>query len=335
MKKYLSLLLVLVMVFALAAIGPNAYADDPQYNEITLKFGTSSSETSLTAITFNEWGRRLEEASGGKVKVDVYPSSVLGNNTEMTQGAQLGTIDVVVIQPAGIADMGATKMNLFSLPYLFSNYDQYFNTLFSEIGDELLQDVTDNVQGLIGFSYLPDGGRCYFTKDKAITSIDDIRGMKLRVQTYAIDSSTADAIGFSATPTAFSELYSALQTGVVDGAEQPLSGIDGNAFYEVANNLTLDNHTYNIPVLLFSERTWNSLNEDTQALLREKWTETIEEYYRPQLADYEAGLLEKFQEKGMAVHEITDYEKWVEAVEPVWAQYGAGLEDLIAAVQAK
>ena len=159
--------------------------------------------------------------------------------------------------------------------------------------------------------------------------------MKLRVQTYAIDSSTADAIGFSATPTAFSELYSALQTGVVDGAEQPLSGIDGNAFYEVANNLTLDNHTYNIPVLLFSERTWNSLNEDTQALLREKWTETIEAYYRPQLADYEAGLLEKFQEKDMAVHEITDYEKWVEAVEPVWAQYGAGLEDLIAAVQAK
>ena len=329
MKKFLAIVLAIVMVLALAAA---ACAD---YDKVTLKFGTSSAETSLTAIAFNEWGKRLREATDGAVSVDVYCSSILGNNTEMTQGAQLGTIDVVVIQPAGIADMGATKMNLLSLPYIFGSYDQYYNTLFSEIGEELLQDVTDNVSGLIGFSYLPDGGRDYFTNGKAITCLDDIKGMKLRVQTYAIDSSTADAIGFSATPTAFSELYSALQTGVVEGAEQPLSGIDGNAFYEVCDNLTLDNHTYNIPVLLMSEKTWNSLNEETQTLLKEKWTETVEEFYKPQLADYEKGLLEKFQEKGMTINEITDYEKWVEAVEPVWAQYGAGLEDLIAAVQAK
>ena len=329
MKKVFAMILAFVMIFALSA---TAFAD---YDKITLKFGTSSGETSLTAIAFNEWGKRLSEASDGAVNVDVYCSSVLGNNTEMTQGAQLGTIDFVVIQPAGIADMGAKKMNLLSLPYLFKNYDQYYNTLFSEIGEELLQDVTDNVSGLIGFSYLPDGGRDYFTKGKAITSIDDIKGMKLRIQTYAIDSATAEAIGFSATPTAFSELYSALQTGVVEGAEQPLSGIDGNAFYEVCDNLTLDNHTYNIPVLLVSEKTWNKLNEETQTLLKEKWTETVEEFYRPQHADYEAGLLEKFQEKGMSVHEITDYEKWVEAVKPVWAEFGAGLEDLIAEVQAK
>lgn len=329
MKKFLSIVLAIVMVLALAA------AAGADYDKVTLKFGTSSAETSLTAIAFNEWGKRLREATDGAVSVDVYCSSILGNNTEMTQGAQLGTIDVVVIQPAGIADMGAAKMNLLSLPYIFGSYDQYYNTLFSEIGEELLQDVTDNVSGLIGFSYLPDGGRDYFTNGKAITCLDDIKGMKLRVQTYAIDSSTADAIGFSATPTAFSELYSALQTGVVEGAEQPLSGIDGNAFYEVCDNLTLDNHTYNIPVLLMSEKTWNSLNEETRTLLKEKWTETVEEFYKPQLADYEKGLLEKFQEKGMTINEITDYEKWVEAVEPVWAQYGAGLEDLIAAVQAK
>lgn len=329
MKKFLAIVLAIVMVLALAA------AAGADYDKVTLKFGTSSAETSLTAIAFNEWGKRLREATDGAVSVDVYCSSILGNNTEMTQGAQLGTIDVVVIQPAGIADMGAAKMNLLSLPYIFGSYDQYYNTLFSEIGEELLQDVTDNVSGLIGFSYLPDGGRDYFTNGKAITCLDDIKGMKLRVQTYAIDSSTADAIGFSATPTAFSELYSALQTGVVEGAEQPLSGIDGNAFYEVCDNLTLDNHTYNIPVLLMSEKTWNSLNEETRTLLKEKWTETVEEFYKPQLADYEKGLLEKFQEKGMTINEITDYEKWVEAVEPVWAQYGAGLEDLIAAVQAK
>ena len=354
MKKVLALILALNMMFTLFACGsskttaetqapaaaPKAAADPAptqdgvEYNEVTLKFGTSSAESSLTAKAFMEWGRLLSEASDGKINVDVYCSSVLGNNSEMVQGAQMGTIDVVVIQPAGLADMGANKMTLLSLPYLFKNYDQYYNTLFSDIGDELLDNVTETIQGLIGFSYLPDGGRCYFTSSKAIRSLEDIKGMKLRVQSYAIDSSTATALGFSATPTALSELYSAMDTGVVDGAEQPLSAIDGNAFYEVSNYITLDNHTFNVPTLVFSEKTWNSLNAETQALLKEKWTETVEGYFKPQLADYEAGLLKKFEEAGCEIIELPDHDKWVEAVDSVWAEYGAGLEDMIAKVQA-
>lgn len=311
--------------------GDNSGGD---YTPITMKFGTSSAESTLTAKTFMEWGNRLDKATDGKVKVDVYCSSVLGSNTEMIQGAQMGTVDVVVIQPGGIADIGAPKMNVLRLPYLFESYEQYYNTLFSDVGDELLQDVTDNVQGLIGFSYLPDGGRCYFTKKKAITSIEDIKGMKLRVQAYTIDNDTADILGFSATPIVFSELYSALQTGIVDGAENSMAGIDGNALYEVSDYLTLDNHTYNIPVLTMSQKTWDSLNETTQVLLKETWKETVEEYFKPQLADYEAGLIEKFENAGVEVVEITDYDKWVEAVQPIWDEYGAGLEDMIAEIQA-
>ncbi len=363
MKKFLAMAASVVMVSALTACGGSEQAKTPEttaaaktettaaekteatteagserasveYTPITMKFGTSSAETTLTAKTFMNWGERLDEATGGNVKVDVYCSGVLGNNTEMVQGAQMGTVDVVVIQPGGIADMGAKKMNLLSLPYLFESYDQYYNTLFGEVGDELLQDVTDNVQGLIGFGYLPDGGRCYFTKGKAIRSMEDIKGMKLRVQSYAIDGATANALGFSSTPTAFSELYSALQTGVVDGAENPLSGIDGNALYEVSEYLTLDNHTYNIPVLVMSQKTWDSLNDDTKVLLKETRIASVEEFFKPQLAEYEAGLLEKFKEAGIEVVEINDYDKWVEAVQPVWNEYGAGMEDLIGKVQA-
>lgn len=357
MKKLIAFLLVLTMGIALCACGSTsapaateapaatkapaeapteaaAQEAAPEYNEITLKFGTSSAETSLTAKAFMDWGTRLSEATDGKVKVDVYCSSVLGNNTEMTQGAQMGTIDVVVIQPSGLADMGAKKMSALVLPYLFENYDQYYNTLMGDIGESLLQDVTDNIDGLIGFGYMPDGGRCYFNNGKAITTIDDIKGMKLRVQSYAIDSSTAEAIGFSATPTALSELYSALQSGVVDGAEQPLSAIDGNAFYEVVDYLVLDNHTYNMPTLVMSEKTWNSLNDETRSLLKEKWIETVEDFFQPALADYEAGLIEKFKAAGVEVVELSDYDKWVEAVAPVWAEYGAGLEDIVAKIQA-
>lgn len=358
MKKMLTVAASMIMVSALTACGGGAGAAGTEkataatgaamtaaagttegngsgdYTPITMKLSTQSSETTLTAQAFNDFSKRLTEATDGKVNVDVYCSAVLGNTSESLQGAQMGTVDLTISQPAGIADMGVPKMNLLSLPYLFESYDQYYNTLYGEVGEELLQDITDNLQGLVGFGYLPDGGRCYFTKGKAIRSLEDIKGMKLRVQSYAIDSATAEAMGFSATPTAFSELYSALQTGVVDGAENPLSGIDGNALYEVSEYLTLDNHTYNTPVLVMSQKTWDTLNEETRSLMKEIWMQTVEEFYRPQLADYEAGLLKKFEDSGVEIIEITDHDKWTEAVQPVWEEYGKGLEELITKVQA-
>ncbi|RJW38249.1 TRAP transporter substrate-binding protein [Clostridiales bacterium TF09-2AC] len=306
---------------------------DAEYTELAMRLGTSSAETTLTAKTFAEWGERIKEKSGGRIQLDIYCSSVLGNNTEMVQGAQMGTIDIACIQPGGIADMGAKKMNLLALPYLFENYEQYYNTLFGAIGEELLNDVTDNVNGLVGFGFLPDGGRCYFTKGKAIEKLEDIQGMKLRVQAYEIDTDTAAALGFSSTPTAFSELYSAMQTGVVDGAENPLSGIDGNALYEVSDYLTLDNHTYNVPVMIMSGKTWNGMNPATQQLLKDEWKATVEEFYKPQLFDYEESLKRKFKDAGVEVIELTDHDKWVEAVQPVWEKHGDGLKDLIQGVQ--
>ncbi len=351
MKKLLSLLLALTMSASFAACGNDAAQSsqaqssentdaasseaDTEYTEITLKFGTASAESTLTTQTFIEFGKRLNEASGGKVNVEVYASGVLGNTTEMAQGAQMGTIDLGVLQPGGLADMGAKRMNLLTLPYLFTSREQYYNTLMGDIGQDILQDLTDNVQGLRGFGFLPDGARCYFTNGKGIRNINDIKGMKLRIQPYAVDNATAEALGFSPTPTAFSELYSALQTGVVDGAENPLSGIDGNALYEVSEYLVLDNHTYNIPVLYFSEMTWNKLNKNTQDLLNATWKETVEEFFEPIFTDYEKELLTTFQEKGVTVIEqLEDLDKWVEAVAPVWKEYGADVQDLIDRVEA-
>lgn len=353
MRKFLTVVISMLTVSALTACGGEsgtattaaattaaeqttagagvAVADT--YTPITMKLSTQSAEATLTAQAFTDFSNKLSVATGGVVNVDVYSSAVLGNTSESLQGAQMGTVDLTISQPAGLADMGATSMNLLSLPYLFESYDQYYNTLYGEVGEVLLKDVTDNLQGLVGFGYLPDGGRCFFTKGKAIRSLEDIKGMKLRVQSYAIDSATAAALGFSATPTAFSELYSALQTGVVDGAENPLSGIDGNALHEVSEYLTLDNHTYNTPVLVMSEKTWNSLNEPTRKIMKELWTETVEDFYKPQLSDYEAGLIKKFEDSGVEIIQITDHDKWAEAVKPVWSEYGKGMEDLIAKVQ--
>lgn len=354
MKKIIALLPVLTMAITLCACGgpkepeketaaETVTADTtqqaetgPQYDEKIFKLGTTSADGSLVANTFVEFGKRLSEKTDGKLGIDVYPGSVLGSANEMIQSTQQGTLDFAVMQPASLADMGASKMNLLTLPYLFEDYNQYVDTLFSEIGDEILKDVTDNVDGLIGLGYLPDGGRVYFTCGAAIRSLEDIKNMKIRLQGNAIDTDTANALGFSATPVAMAELYSALDTGVVDGAENSVSTIDGSAFYEVIDYITLDNHTYNLPVLLFSEKNWVDLTDDTKTLIKETWDSVIMDYYVPSLTKTEEELLLKFEKNGVEViRELADKEKWVEAVAPVWEKYGAGIEDLVADVQKK
>ena len=329
MKKLLGIILALALLLGCAS----ALADDPitlTYAEVNPLDGTIVGEM---AKAFKE---KAEEVSGGEITIDIQAGGVLGSEDQILDNLLGGgnITDISRISAFALTQYGCDKAKLLSIPYTFVNEEHFWKFADSELAQEFLLEPQELGLGLRGLCYGEEGFRHFFFKNE-VKGLEDLKGLKIRVSSDPVMTGMVTNLGASATTVAFTELYSALNTGVVDGAEQPLSGIDGNAFYEVANNLTLDNHTYNIPVLLFSERTWNSLNEDTQALLREKWTETIEEYYRPQLADYEAGLLEKFQEKGMAVHEITDYEKWVEAVEPVWAQYGAGLEDLIAAVQAK
>lgn len=348
MKKFLALILALLMVFSLAACSakeeapaaePEAPAAEPEapagpeYTEIELKLGTSSAEGSLVANTLVEFGNKLKEATGGKVSVTVYPGSVLGSTAEMLQNTQLGTLDLAVQQHGGLADMGAKKMTLLTLPYLIKEYDTLIDVLFSDIGDELLQDITDNIDGLIGFGYLPDGGRCYFTT-KPIRGLEDIKGMKLRMQSFAIDTDAAKTLGFSATPVAMSELYNALESGVVDGAENSISTIDGSKFYEVIDYVTLDNHIFNLPVMMVSEQTWNKLTDDTKAIMKEVWDENILNYYVPQLTETQNAMLEKFKGEGVEIIELEDYDKWVEAVQPVWDLYDDGIEDLVEKVKA-
>lgn len=311
-----------------------ANTNESEYTPVVLKVGTSSAESTLQAKAFRYWNDKLEAATEGKVKLEIYYSSVLGNNSERAQGCQLGTIDITIHQPSGCADMGAKKMNLLTLPYMFESYEHYIKTISGEVGQELLDDVSVNVPGIIGFGYVPDGGRCFFTKGKPLTKLSDGKGLKMRVQPYEMDTAYASALGFQPTPIAFSELYSAMQSGVVDGAENPVSGIDGNKLYEVADYLIMDNHTYNILVLMFSEKTWDKLNEKTRDILTSTWKETIEECFNPQLRSTEEELLAKFEASGVTVtRELSDYDEWVKAVEPVWSKYGAGLEDLISKVQ--
>ena len=304
-----------------------------EFDEVTLRFGSTSAEGSIVVETMKDFSRIVAEKTSDKVIVKLFPASQLGSVSEMSQSLQLGALDMSMTQPASLVDMGIKDMGVTVLPYIFKGFEHRWNVLESEIGTGLLEKVDSSNTGLRGFGYFQDGARNFFTvESKPVRTLEDIAGMKLRVQPNEMDSDMAEAFGASPTPTAFAELYSALQSGVVDGAEQPAAGYYNGKFYEVTKFYTLDEHTYNTLVVLFSDLSWKKLQPEVQTILTESWKEAAEAN-KSKVIDTEKEILAKLEAEGVEVIRLEDREKWVEAMKPVYDKHGVGIEDLITKIQ--
>jgi tripartite ATP-independent transporter DctP family solute receptor len=303
------------------------------FEKATLKFGTTSAEPTVIVKTMRAFAAKVLEKTGGQVTVEIFPSSQLGNATEIIRSTQMGAVDMCMAQPASLASMGAKELGVLVLPYIFKSYDQRMNVLFGPIGRELLDKIgSSNIQ-LKGFGYFPDGARNFFTvKGKAIRSIEDVKGMKLRVQPLPLDTDMAIALGASPTPIAFAELYAALQAGVVDGAEQPVTSYFAGKYHEVSSFLTLDEHTYNTLIILFSDLSWKKRTPALQKVLTESWDAAVMESKSAILKGEEDALV-KIAAAGIEVIRPADRQKWIDAMKPVYTKHAVGLESLISRIQ--
>lgn len=330
MKKHLLRMLAMILLGTLLVSSASAAT----FDKATLRFGSTSAENTVVVATMKLFAEKVAAATSNQVTVQIFPASQLGNVKEMAQSAQMGALDMCMTQPANLADMGVKEMSVLVLPYIFKSFEQRYQVLTGDVGKELLNKVTDGGISLMGFGYFPDGARNFFTiKDKPIRTVEDVKGLKLRVQSYDLDNDMAIALGASPTPTASSEMYSAIQSGIVDGAEQPIAAYYGNKFYEVSSYLTLDEHTYNTLVVLFSQLSWNKLSPELQEVLSKSWTEAVDEMKNTILST-EEDYKQKIVEAGVEIIEITDREKWVDAMKPVFEKHGAGLETWIEKINA-
>jgi tripartite ATP-independent transporter DctP family solute receptor len=227
-------------------------------------------------------------------------------------------------------DYGVKPMTVLNLPYIFRDIDHVWKTLDGPIGQELLDSIKG--QSLKGMGYYPESPRHFFFKSKVVKSIADMKGLKLRVQPGQMYLEIVKAFGASPTPVAYSELYSALQTGVVDGAENPLVGYYANNFHEVAPYMTLDGHEASPSVILFSESQWNKLPKAAQDLVLSAWKES-ERFYKKLLTDTDADVTAKMRKTGVTITEVGDKQEWIDAVKPVYDKFGTGFESLIKRIQ--
>ncbi|MFA6508119.1 MAG: TRAP transporter substrate-binding protein, partial [Treponemataceae bacterium] len=217
----------------------------------------------------------------------------------------------------------------------FRDREHLWKVLNSEIGPAYLKEMQEINSGMVGLFYLDEGARNFFTGNKKpIKSFADFKGKKLRVPTNNLMSDTIAALGAQSTPISFSELYSALQTGAVDGAEQPHSGYASNKFYEVAPNYILTGHTYSPSIVLMSEKAWKLLDEEAQKIIMEAGKET-ESWNKANIEKLDSELLESIKKAGANVIEVKDKTPFMKALKDVVPKYTAGLEADYQAILAK
>ena len=325
MKKFLALTLTLCMIFAVCAV--SAYADEPitlTYAEVNPLDGTIVGEMAKA------FKAKVEELSGGQVLIDIQASGVLGSEDQILDNLLgYGNItDISRISAFALTQYGCDKASLLSIPYTFVNEDHFWNFAASELAQEFLNEPQEIGLPLRGLCYGEEGFRHFFFKNE-VKGLDDLKGLKIRVSSDPVMTGMVTNLGASATTVPFTELYSALQTGVVDGAEQPTANYRSNAFQEVAPYLLLDGHTLGALQIVISDAGWAKLNEEQQGWVMEA-AQYASQVCREKVAEIEAQTFEKLAEDGATVIEVADKAPWVEACQPTIKANTEKLADLYA-----
>ena len=215
----------------------------------------------------------LREKSGGKLQIKIFPDGQLGSEREALELLQIGSVAITKVSAAIVSNF-VPDYNALSIPYIFRDKEHYFKVLEGEIGKSLLKKGSQ--YWLRGLCFYDAGSRSFYTKNKPIRTPDDLKGLKIRVMNNQTSINMVNTLGGSATPMAYGELYSAIEQGVVDGAENnPPSFVSSN-HYEVSKFYTLDEHSSIPDVLLISTKYWDKLSEQEKKWIQEAANESAQ-----------------------------------------------------------
>ena len=287
-----------------------AAASDPK---VTLVYAEVNPLDTIVGQTATHFKEKVEELTGGSVVIDVQASGVLGSENDVLDAILGGStsIDMSRISAFALTSYGCNKSKLLSIPFTFENRAHFWNFANSELAPEFLNEPQELGLPVRGIFYGEEGFRHFFTV-KPVSGIADFKGLKLRVSNDPVMNGMVEGLGANPTVVSFGELYSALQTGVVDGAEQPIANYKSNAFPEVANNLILDGHTLGAVQAVITDNAWNKLTENQQAAVMEAAADT--QAFNADLSESaENKVLEELKSSGCNVVDVPDKAPWQEA----------------------
>ena len=313
------------------ALGVTSAAHAAEYD---LKFGMNAGTSSNEYKAAEMFAKEVKEKSNGKIDISLYPSSQLGDDRAMLKQLKDGALDFTFAESARF-QLFYPEAAVFALPYVISDYSVAQKALFdTAFGKDLIQKMNKDL-GLTLLSQAYNGTR-QTTSNRAINSIADMQGLKLRVPNAATNLAYAKYVGASPTPMAFSEVYLALQTNSVDGQENPLATVQAQKFYEVQKYLAMTNHILNDQLYLVSNETFADLPADLQKVVKDA-AQKAAEYHTKLFVDGEKDLVTFFEKQGVTVT-YPDLAPFKEAMKPFYADFvkqtGAKGEEALKQIQA-
>lgn len=324
MKKVIAVCLMLTMILSMSACGGKATSE----SNVTLKMHHAGTEGDAYYQGAEKFAELVNQYSDGSVTIEVYPNSELASSSNAVQGVQMGTIDIALESSMTEANF-ISDMNVLNLPFLFSDYDQVYQILDGSIGEQIADSA--ETAGFKMLYYWDNGFRNLSNDVRPINGVEDLKGLKIRVPENDVFIATWEALGAIPTPMAWSEVFSSLQLGTIDGQENPNGHMKSYNLTEVQNYFTITNHVYTAEPLLMNLDKFNSLSENQQQAILKAAKEAgdFERELRQQINDE---TIQFIKDSGVEVT-TPDLQQFKTAVKSVYDTYGAQFGNLLSEIQ--
>ena len=300
--------------------------------EITLRSSDTHPDGYPTVEGVKAMAAEVREKSNNRICIEVFPSSQLGEEKDTIEQTQFGVIDMVRASFGSFNDI-VPITQLTSMPYLFNSEEHMHHVMDGPIGEEIAEAFAE--KDLIALAYYDGGARSFYNSERPIRTVEDLKGLKFRVMQNDVFVDMMDALGANATPMPYGEVYSSIQTGVIDGAENNFPSYDTSGHAEVAKYFTLDQHLMVPELVAVSKTSWEKLTPEDQEIMRTaaRNSATVQRQLR---ADQEAASEAAVLEDGAEIIKDVDKTAFIEAMAPVYEKYVTTPEakDLIERIRA-
>ncbi|MEH7119620.1 TRAP transporter substrate-binding protein [Neobacillus vireti] len=281
-----------------------------------------------TVVGDKKFAELVGERTNGRIKIEVFPSGQLGDEKSVLEQVQLGAVEFTRINASPLAEFNK-DFSVLGLPYVFESDEHLWNFLESEKGTEMLDGLEQSK--MKGLAYYDSGSRNFYSTKK-LKSIDDLKGLKIRVQQSEINIDFIKAIGANATPMSYGEVFSALQTGIIDGAENNLPSFDSSNHYQEAKNIILDHHQRIPEVLLMSDAVWDKLDKEDKKIIKQAALDSVETQ-KAEWDKWEQRSEKKLKDEGVTFTDVKDLKPWQDAVKPMVEKYSKDYKDIMEAIE--
>jgi tripartite ATP-independent transporter DctP family solute receptor len=291
-------------------------------DKIILRMGGTLADDHPQSVSFFEFAKRVGAKSNGRLEVQVFNNAQLGNERDMLEGCQLGTLDMTKAISSAITGF-VPQAKLFDMPYLFRDRDQFYKVITGPVAANFNNELFPQA-GFKGLAMLDAGVRSVYNTKRPITKPEDLKGIKIRVPESQLLIQTFNALGASATPMPVGEVYNALQQGVIDAAENAPIFVNTQKHYEIAKFFSETNHFIIPDVWVMSLKAWEKLPPDLQKIVEETAAE-IQQYEFKLWRDSENAAVAELKEKGMSFNTV-DSAPFMQAVESIYKRYEKDLD---------